>query len=137
MTTADAKVELVARALLAHDELNDELFCLTGEPERVASDFARTAITALEASSHMRTEAITPEMRFAARQTGDVANQMSSSELDAVYAAMQAARPIAPVQDDDAELIEALSNIAKAMKCGPDQAWIGEMSDEPETWAFP
>jgi hypothetical protein len=56
-------------------------------------------------------DAITPEMRFAARQTGDVANQMSSPELDAVYTAMQAARPIAPVQDDDAEWLLSLGPV--------------------------
>lgn len=48
VATDEGVVERVARAMLAHDELHDELFCLTGEPERVASDFARAAILAIQ-----------------------------------------------------------------------------------------
>jgi hypothetical protein len=65
----------------------------------------RTLLATLQPSAVLPSEAITSEMRFAGRKAA-MAYRLggpNDDALDAIYTAMRAATPTAPVQDDDAE----------------------------------
>jgi hypothetical protein len=122
--TADAKVELVARAIYEAEPIPPDMEWLCGYEQQkelngpgwILYKRARAAITALEASPHMRTEAITRENRMLRRKLAELGCELIDNVDD--HIAMQAARPIAP---------ETKAELAK-LPCettGPEDAEVG------------